>query len=34
MCNLKWGDCEEEVVVFVENEEGSEFDLKVDIEAE
>ena len=33
MCNLEWGDCEEKVVVYDENEEGSESDLEVDIEA-
>lgn len=32
MCNLEWGDREEEATEFDENEEGSEFDLDADIE--
>ena len=34
MCNLEWGDCEEEADVFEENEEGSESELKADVEVE
>ena len=34
MCNLEWGDHEEEAIVLNENEKGIELDLEVDIETE
>ena len=34
MCDLEWGDCEEEAIVFDENEEGNKSNLEVDIEVE
>ena len=34
LCDLEWGDLEEEATMFDENEEGTESDLEADIEAE
>ena len=34
VCNLEWGDCEEKVYVFEENEEGSESELEANVEVE
>ncbi|RVW80052.1 Retrovirus-related Pol polyprotein from transposon TNT 1-94 [Vitis vinifera] len=34
VCDLEWGDLEEEATMFDENEEGTESDLEADIEAE
>ena len=33
MCDLEWGDCDEQACVFDDNEEGSKFDLETNIEA-
>lgn len=34
MCDFEWGDREDEAIAFDENEEGSEYDLQADIDAE
>ena len=34
MCDLEWVDCEEETIVFDENEEGNKSNLEADIKVE